>query len=65
MSTIPEVMVARNCGLKVLAVSAITNLAIHETDSALTTTEEEVWESIEIIMPRISVLLEKFIQKIR
>jgi purine-nucleoside phosphorylase len=64
MSTIPEVMVARNAGLRVLAVSAITNLAIHDSNSTSTTTEEEVWESIEIIMPKISVLLQKFVERI-
>jgi purine-nucleoside phosphorylase len=64
MSTIPEVMVARNVGIRVLAVSAITNLAIHDSHSASTTTEEDVWESIEIVMPRMSVLLEKFIRTI-
>jgi purine-nucleoside phosphorylase len=64
MSTIPEVMVARNVGIRVLAVSAITNLAIHDSHSASTTTEEEVWESIDIVMPRMSVLLEQFVQTI-
>ncbi|MEH6592257.1 MAG: purine-nucleoside phosphorylase [Halioglobus sp.] len=64
MSTIPEVMVARNAGIRVLAVSAITNLAIHDSNSTATTTEEEVWESVKIIMPKISLLLQKFVEKI-
>lgn len=36
MSTVPEVLVARHCGLKVLAVSAITNLACGLSDETLT-----------------------------
>ena len=64
MSTVPEIMVARNAGIRVLAVSAITNLAIHDSSSTATTTEQEVWESMDIILPKISVLLEKFVEEI-
>ncbi|MGH6959951.1 MAG: purine-nucleoside phosphorylase, partial [Dongiaceae bacterium] len=35
MSTIPEVIVARHCGLRVAAVSAITNLAVGLGDTPL------------------------------
>ena len=57
MSTVPEVIAARHRGLKVLAISAITNLSIHDTDSDAVTTEEEVWDSMAIIVPRLEALL--------
>lgn len=37
MSVVPEVIVARHCGLKVLAVSAITNMAEGLSDVELST----------------------------
>jgi purine-nucleoside phosphorylase len=36
MSTVPEVIVARQCGLRVAAVSCITNLAAGRTRKPLT-----------------------------
>ena len=61
MSTVPEVMVARNAGIRVVAVSAITNMSIHETASISQTTEEEVWENIEIAIPKLTTLIAGFL----
>ena len=60
MSTVPEVIVARNAGVKVLAISAITNMAIDDPDAQAITTEEEVWENVKQIIPRLKALVEDF-----
>ena len=61
MSTVPEVIAARHCGMRVAAVSAITNVAIHDTDSQLVTTEEEVYENAPLVLKNIGRLLQTFI----
>lgn len=43
MSTVPEVIVANHCGLRVLGISCITNMAAGVLDQPLT--EEEVLET--------------------
>ena len=60
MSTVPEVIVARNAGIKVLAISAITNMAIDDPDAEAITTEEEVWENVTQIIPRLKALVKDF-----
>lgn len=45
MSTIPEVLVARHCGMRVFAMSLITNLVIAEYDVDATANHEEVLET--------------------
>lgn len=60
MSTIPEVLVARHCGMTVFAFSLITNECILEEDSELQANHEEV---IEAANSRRELLLE-FVSKI-
>lgn len=62
MSTVPEVMVARNAGIRVLAISVITNMAIHDTASVAETTEEEVWTNIELAIPKLTQLIAGFLK---
>lgn len=61
MSTVPEVIVARHMGLRVLAISAVTNIAVSNVADAHITNEEEVWESIKIIEPKLLDLMSALI----
>lgn len=42
MSTVPEVVVARHCGLRVLGLSLVTNKVVTDYDSAEKANHEEV-----------------------
>jgi purine-nucleoside phosphorylase len=55
MSTVPEVLVARHGGMKVLGVSGISNKA--NLDGETITTHEEVLAAGEVITPRLSLLI--------
>lgn len=44
MSTVPEVVVARHCGLRVLGISLITNKVVSDYDSEEHANHEEVLE---------------------
>lgn len=57
MSTVHEVLVARHAGLRVMACSGITNVAIDVIDSDADANHEEVLEAGRIIVPRMTVLL--------
>lgn len=61
MSTVPEVIVARHMGLRVLAISAVTNIAVSSVADAHITNEEEVWDSIKIIEPKLLELMSALI----
>nr|WP_284164487.1 purine-nucleoside phosphorylase [Frigidibacter sp. SD6-1] len=61
MSTVPEVIAARQAGQRVLALSAVTNIAVADVSDAHVTNEDEVWEAVKIAQPRLLSLMERLI----
>jgi purine-nucleoside phosphorylase len=57
MSTAPEVIVARHCGLRVLAISGISNLARFESAAGEITTHDEVLAAASVVAPRMEKLV--------
>ena len=57
MSTVPEVIVARHGGMRVLGVSGISNVAIDQVDSDAEASHEEVLQSGALITPRMTTLI--------
>ncbi|MGC8780335.1 MAG: purine-nucleoside phosphorylase [Anaerolineae bacterium] len=57
MSTVPEVMVARHMGMRVLGISGITNMAVDDIDADVEANHEEVLEAGRQIAPRLMALL--------
>jgi purine-nucleoside phosphorylase len=57
MSTVPEVIVARHCGIRVMGISGISNVAIAQTESDGETTHQEVLEAGKVIVPRLIDLI--------
>jgi purine-nucleoside phosphorylase len=64
MSTVPEVIVARHMGVRVLGISGITN--VHSTDPLhpQETTHEEVLEAGQIIAPRMIQLVRGVLERL-
>ncbi len=57
MSTVPEVIVARHMGLRVLGISGISNVAIADPDSAEEANHEEVLTAGRVMVPKLMALL--------
>lgn len=57
MSTVPEVIVARHGGMKVMGVSGISNVALVEPTPDQETSHEEVLATGQLIVPRLIALL--------
>ena len=58
MSTVPETLVARHGGLRVLALSSITNMAQAEADAVSVTLHGEVLQAGTSVAPRLVTLLQ-------
>ncbi len=57
MSTVAEAIVARHCGMRVLGLSAISNVALAEPDAPNEVSHEEVLEAGKAIAPRLARLI--------
>ena len=57
MSTVPEVIVARHGGTRVLGLSGISNVALVEGAPATETTHEEVLEAGRMLVPRLEAII--------
>jgi len=64
MSTVPEVVVARHGGMRVMAVSGITNETIDQIDTERETTHEEVLEIGNVIVPKLTALIRGVLRKL-
>ncbi|MGH2581463.1 MAG: purine-nucleoside phosphorylase [Anaerolineales bacterium] len=62
MSTVPEAIVARHSGTRVLGVSGISNKA--NLDGATETTHEEVLEAGQVLVPKLTKLLRGVLRKL-
>jgi len=62
MSTVPEVIVARHGGMRVLGISGISNKA--NLDGSTVTTHEEVLEAGKILVPKLTKLIHGFLSKL-
>lgn len=57
MSTVHEVLVARHGGMRVMAFSGITNVAIDTLETTLDANHEEVLEAGNVLVPRLTAVL--------
>jgi purine-nucleoside phosphorylase len=63
MSTIPEAIAARHCGLKMAGVSCITDMAI--PDTMVPPAHEEIVRVAESVKPRFTALIKQFVKEVR
>lgn len=61
MSTVPEVIVARHCGIRVFGISVITDLGLG--DAVAEVSHEEVQEAAHAAQPRMTTLIRELIQR--
>jgi len=64
MSTVPEVIVARHCGMKVIGMSLITNSVRLPGDSGPAASHEEVLETVEMRSKQMQSLVKTVISKL-
>ena len=64
MSTVPEVVVARHCGLRVLGLSLITNKVVTDYDSKDKANHTEVLKTTELRTQVVQKLVSNLIAKI-
>lgn len=64
MSTVPEVLVARHAGMRVLACSGITNEAIDSVDAQMETNHEEVLDAGKILVPKLTTILKGILRSL-
>lgn len=57
MSTVPEVTVARDAGIRVLGISGISNVAVTEPTGERKVVHEEVLEAGKLLVPKLAALL--------
>jgi len=62
MSTVPEVIVARHGGMKVLGLSGVSNKA--NLDGSTVTTHEEVLQAGKVLVPKLDAIIRGVIRKI-
>lgn len=63
MSTVPEVVVARHCGLRVLGLSLITNKVVTDYDSKERANHSEVLKTTELRTQDLQKLVSNLIAK--
>lgn len=64
MSTVPEVIVARHMGMRVLGISGITNVHAADPDRPQQTSHEEVLEASQIVAPRMITLIRGVLEQL-